>query len=161
MSNKIVTTEQAVNVSKELRNEGKKIVLAGGCFDILHLGHITFLEKAKEQGDVFFVLLESDENIKRTKGTMRPINTQTDRAKILSSLSMVDYVVTLPDITDNKLYDELVIHIKPAIIATTAGDANRSHKERQAEKIQAKVVDVTPPISNQSTSRLVSIFNEL
>jgi rfaE bifunctional protein nucleotidyltransferase chain/domain len=159
--NKILTTEQAIKISEALRSTGKKIVLAGGCFDILHLGHITFLEKAKTQADIFFVLLESDENIKRTKGQSRPINTQNDRAKILSSLTVVDYVVTLPDITDNKLYDDLVIRIKPAIIATTAGDSNRSHKERQAEKIQAKVIDVTPPISNQSTSRLVNIFNEL
>jgi rfaE bifunctional protein nucleotidyltransferase chain/domain len=159
--NKILTTEQAIKTSEALRSAGKKIVLAGGCFDILHLGHITFLEKAKEEADIFFVLLESDENIKRTKGESRPINTQHDRAKILASLTMVDYVVTLPDITDNQMYDDLVIQIKPAIIATTAGDNNRSHKERQAEKIQAKVVDVTPPISNQSTSRLVNIFNEL
>ena len=117
---KILTPEQAVQEATKLNQEGKHIVLAGGCFDILHIGHITFLDKAKEQGDSLFVLIEHDENIKKTKGPGRPINSQDDRAKILASLSVVDYVVKLPAIIDNKLYDNLVIQLKPAIIATTA-----------------------------------------
>ena len=67
MTEKILTTEQAIKVAKQIQARGSKIVLAGGCFDILHLGHITFLEKAKAQGDMLFILLESDENIKKSK----------------------------------------------------------------------------------------------
>lgn len=158
---KIVNKDHAIQLAKELNKSGKRIVLVGGCFDILHIGHITFLEKAKEQAEILMVLLESDETIKKTKGSSRPINTQQDRAKILASLAVVDYVIKLPGITDNSLYDNLVMQIKPAIIATTAGDLNRGHKERQAEKIGAKVVDVTMSIQNKSTTKLIALLHEL
>ncbi len=158
---KIVDSDKAIQIAQRLHIENKSIVLVGGCFDILHIGHITFLEEAKKQGDVLVVFLESDETIKQLKGPHRPLNTQNDRAIILSSLSMVDYVIKLPQIKDNTYYDNLVIQIKPAIIATTAGDTTRVHKERQAKIMNAKVVDVTSPVSNQSTSRLVDILKEL
>lgn len=161
MDSKIITPEQAIKISKQIQSKGQKIVLVGGCFDILHIGHITFLENAKKQGDILFVLLENDETIKKLKGENRPINTQKDRSKILIHLSMVDCVVMLPDIVDNKTYDDLVISLKPAIIATTAGDINRVHKERQAKIIGAKVVDVINEISNQSTTRLINILREI
>ncbi len=159
--NKILTIDEAIKKSEELQREGKKVVLVGGCFDILHIGHITFLEKAKKEGDVLFILLEDDVKIKELKGQNRPINTQEDRAKILASLTTVDFVVMLTPMQNDILYDELIIHIKPAIIATTTGDPGRSHKERQARLINAKVVDVTQMISNKSTTKLVEILNEL
>lgn len=158
MTKKILTIEQVIEITAKLKHEGKRIVLAGGCFDIFHVGHLTYLEKARKEGDVLIVFLESDKHIKETKGHMRPINTQQDRARILAHLDIVDYVITLPDEPD---YDGLVIKIKPAIIATTEGDLSRSHKERQAKKIGAKVIDVTTQISNQSTSKIITIFNEL
>lgn len=159
--NKVLSVEQAIEKSKELREQGKRIVLAGGCFDILHIGHIRFLEKAKEQGDVLFLLLEADETIKKYKGSGRPINHQEDRARIAASLLMVDFVVNLPPLPSDTFYDEVINEIKPAIIATTAGDAQRRHKERQAEAIGGKVVDVVLPIEDQSTSRIVKLLEEL
>ena len=155
---KILTTEQAIQQAKKLNKEGKRVVLAGGCFDILHIGHITFLEHAKTAGDSLFVFVENDATIKKTKGESRPINIQKDRTNILSHLDIVDVVIPLPANFD---YDKLVIHIKPAIIATTKGDVNRSHKERQAKHIGAQVIDVTTPISNKSTSKIITLFNEL
>ena len=65
-----------------------KIVLVGGCFDILHLGHVVFLEKAKKEGDVLVVLLESDEKVRFLKGKGRPVHTQSERAEILSALKV-------------------------------------------------------------------------
>lgn len=159
--NKILTTDQAIQIATDLHKQGKRIVLAGGCFDILHIGHITFLDQAHAAGDVLFIFVESDETIKRLKGKNRPINNQHDRAEILAHLSMIDYVITLPPVTDDSFYDNLVIRIKPAIIATTAGDKYKIHKERQAKEIEAKVVDVTTPINNQSTTRLISLLHEL
>jgi len=158
MNEKILTTEEGIKIANKLRAKNLKIVLVGGCFDILHIGHITFLEKAKKQGDILFTLVESDEHIRELKGSKRPLNTQNDRATLLSHLDIVDYVVLLPQTTD---YDHLVKQIKPAIIATTAGDSNRIHKERQAKQISAKVVDVTSEISNQSTTRLINVLNEI
>ncbi|HZE87322.1 MAG TPA: adenylyltransferase/cytidyltransferase family protein [Methylomirabilota bacterium] len=161
MNDKIITTQQSISISENLRRKGKKIVVAGGCFDIIHIGHIAFLKKAKQQADILFLLLENDKTVKQRKGPNRPFNTQKDRAEILAHLTLVDYVILLPVMTTNAMYDELVIHIKPAIIATTAGDANRSHKERQAHAIGAKVVDVMTQISNQSTTKIIHLLNEL
>ncbi len=161
MVEKIITSEEAIKISKQIQTAGKKIVLVGGCFDILHIGHITFLEEAKKQGDVLFVLLEADETIIKTKGPTRPINTQQDRAKILTHLTIVDFVISLPPFVDNNAYDMLINQLKPAIIATTAGDPYRSHKERQAKLIGANVVDVLEPISNKSTTKLIAMLEEL
>jgi len=158
---KILDIAEAIQVAKNLHKQKQRIVLAGGCFDILHIGHITFLEKAKQQGDILMVFVEHDATIKKTKGHHRPLNRQEDRATILAHLTMVDYVITLPARTDDASYDNLVMRIKPAIIATTAGDVNRSHKERQAQMIAAQVADVTPPVFNQSTTKLVNILKKL
>jgi FAD synthetase len=158
---KHISLEQVGELSSTIHQQNKRIVLLGGCFDILHSGHIIFLEEAKKQADILIVLLESDETIAASKGPKRPINSQSDRAKILSALEVVDYVILLKPDMDNKAYDDLVIEIKPAIIATTSGDINRHHKERQAELVRAKVIDVTTPITDKSTTRLIHMLDEL
>ena len=71
------------------------VVLAGGCFDIIHLAHIKFLKLAKEKGQFLALLLESDENIKQMKGKDRPVNNQITRAENLSKLGFVDYIILL------------------------------------------------------------------
>src|SRR5437868_2303682 len=102
---KILSLPQAIEKTNELHKQDKQIVVAGGCFDILHIGHFTFLEKAKSAGNALFVLLESDETIKKSKGPNRPINTQQNRAKLLAGLSAVDFVILLPPLTTNEDYD--------------------------------------------------------
>jgi FAD synthetase len=151
---KILTVRQATNLAHDLTKKGKKIVLVGGCFDILHVGHVLFLEKAREKGDVLFVWVESDATIKQTKGPLRPIHTQKERATVVAALTCVDYVVALPHFTENKQYDNLVKMIKPAIIAATKGDPEVSHKKRSAKLIGATVSYVTKRIHNASTSHL-------
>jgi len=158
---KIINLEQSKTLAQKLHQENKRLVVVGGCFDLLHVGHIAFLEEAKKQGDILIVLLESDETIAKNKGSKRPINTQENRAKILAALLVVDYVLALkPNMTDQD-YDALVFAIKPAIIATTQGDTNRHYKEHQAQNIGAQVVDVVMPIHNQSTTRLIHLLDEL
>lgn len=158
---KILDIKKAIAIAKTLCSEGKTIVLAGGCFDILHVGHIAYLTGAKKTGDVLFVFLESDENIKKIKGEHRPINAQADRAKILESLEMVDYVIPLPQIEKDNYYDDLVISLKPAIIAITKGDPTRKHKDRQAKLVDGKVLEVAAPVVNKSTTKLINILNEI
>lgn len=159
--NKIVAPDAIFEIADTLHKQQKRIVLCGGCFDILHIGHITFLEKAKKHGDFLIVFLESDSTITKTKGANRPINSQVDRAKIVASLTYVDTVVLLkPHMTD-KDYETLVFAIKPAIIATTLGDTNRDYKERYAKLIGSRVLDVTKPISDKSTTKLVKLLKEL
>jgi len=79
-------------VVKKLKIESKKIVTTNGSFDILHYAHVNLLEKAKKEGDILIVLLNSDSSIKRNKGEKRPIIPQEERAKMLESLKCVDYV---------------------------------------------------------------------
>jgi rfaE bifunctional protein nucleotidyltransferase chain/domain len=131
------------------------IVLVGGCFDVVHLGHVTFLEKAKEKGDVLVILLESDENIRKNKGQNRPINNQENRAKFLTKLKMVDYVVKLPEMKSDDEYFNIVNKIKPKIIAVSENDINLNKKKEQAKKIGAKLIEVTKTVPRQSTSKII------
>jgi D-beta-D-heptose 7-phosphate kinase/D-beta-D-heptose 1-phosphate adenosyltransferase len=151
---KILKINNAVNTAKRLKREGGEIVLAGGCFDILHRGHIEFLKKAKQKG-ILFVLLESDEAVRLRKGDKRPVNSQKDRAVVLANLSMVDFVVLLPTLKTDKQYFNLVKRIKPDIIAITEGDPLRHKKEEQAKQTNAKVVAVIKRIKEYSTSRIL------
>lgn len=82
-----------------LRSLGKKIVSTNGCFDILHLGHVRCLEKAKSLGDVLVVGINSDASVRRLKGPCRPINSARARATVLAALSCVDYVAIFPHLT--------------------------------------------------------------
>lgn len=133
----------------------KKIVLAGGCFDILHPGHIVFLKKAKSKGDILIVFLESDQKIKQLKGINRPIHTQKERAQTLEAISYVDFIICLPFFKTDSEYDELIAKIKPDIIAATFGDEGVIHKKRVTENLKVKLIYVTKKISSHSTSRIL------
>jgi rfaE bifunctional protein nucleotidyltransferase chain/domain len=135
----------------------KKIVLAGGCFDLLHFGHIHFLKQAKSYGDWLMVALESDENVRHMKGDARPIHTQTQRKEMLESLSFVDEVIALPPMRADLDYCQLVRNIKPAVIAITEGDSAKVKKTQQANEVGAKLV-VIPKIRTLSTSQLVKLL---
>ena len=136
---KIIDQKQASKISAREKTSGKKIILTGGCFDVLHKGHIKFLENAKDDNSLLFVLLESDENIKKRKGNNRPINNQENRATILSNLSSVDYIIPLVGVTKNVEYDKLIVQIKPDLIALTKGDLQTEKREEQCRKFGAKI----------------------
>jgi len=105
---KIVEVDEIAKISMELKNKGKKIVFTNGCFDILHRGHVEYLSKAKQLGDVLIVGLNSDSSVKMIKGDKRPIVPQEDRAFILSNLSFVDYVVIFDEPTPYELISKIV-----------------------------------------------------
>ena len=106
----------------------KKIVLVGGCFDILHFGHIQFLQKAKETGDYLIVALEPDERIINYK-SRTPVHTQKERACNLLALRSVDQVIMLPQLNGFDDYLGLVKNIKPHIIAITSHDPQQNNKQ--------------------------------
>jgi FAD synthetase len=135
----------------------KKTVLVGGCFDLLHYGHISFLKQAKALGNYVVVALESDENVRRMKGDARPIHTQAQRKEMLESLSFVDEVISLPPMRGDRDYYELVRKIKPSVIAVTGGDTAIVKKREQAEEIGAELVEI-PKIHTPSTSQLVKLL---
>ena len=108
MSNsKVKTLPELKKISKNLRKNAKKIVFTNGCFDLLHLGHIYYLEKAKKKGDILIVALNSDSSVRRIKGSKRPILPETDRARIIAALESVDYVVVFNEITPLKVIKAL------------------------------------------------------
>ncbi len=105
---RIVSIDEIVEIRNKLKAEGKKVVFTNGCFDILHRGHVEYLAKAKELGDVLIVGLNSDSSVRQIKGDGRPIVPQEDRAIILSNLSSVDYVVIFDELTPYELISKVV-----------------------------------------------------
>jgi rfaE bifunctional protein nucleotidyltransferase chain/domain len=97
--NMILTKEQLNQLRETATSEEKSIVFTNGCFDILHAGHVTYLQEAKTLGDILIVGLNSDDSVRRLKGALRPINTQNDRACVLDALRCIDYVVVFDEDT--------------------------------------------------------------
>lgn len=112
MVSKIVKIEDVKDLSKKLKSQGKKIVFTNGCFDILHAGHIDYMEKSKALGDVLFVGVNSDASIKRIKGELRPIVSQDFRLRALCGLSSVDNVCVFEQDTP----EELIRTISPDVL---------------------------------------------
>jgi D-beta-D-heptose 7-phosphate kinase/D-beta-D-heptose 1-phosphate adenosyltransferase len=108
----IKTLDEITLLSKELKARGKKIIFTNGCFDILHIGHVRYLETAKSYGDILILGLNSDRSVTSIKGKGRPINIQLDRAYILAALEAVDYVVVFDEDTP---YD-LIKAVKPDVL---------------------------------------------
>ena len=108
----IKTFDEIKTLASKLHSQGKKIVFTNGCFDILHVGHVKYLEVAKSYGDVLILGLNADSSVRKLKGPTRPINTQDDRAYILASLESVDYVVIFEEETPY----ELIKLIKPHVL---------------------------------------------
>lgn len=153
---KTISIKDLALVVKKIKNQGKKTVVVGGCFDILHPGHVTFLEKAKQAGDLLVVLLESDQKVRELKGANRPVHTQSARALILSVLTPIDYVVMLPYMKNAAGYDELISKIGPGVIAASAKSAYIYH-QRAAKAVGAKFKIVTKAIKGYSSSKLVTV----
>lgn len=140
-----------------MKDKKHKIVLVGGCFDVLHFGHIQFLQQAKKLGDKLVVALEADENVKRRKGVLRPIHTQKQRKEMLLALNVVDTVIELPIMNNDREYQQLVHNVAPSVIAVTQGDPYSHNKQQQAKEIGAVVVEVKK-IHTPSTSQLAKLI---
>ena len=149
---KIVSLSSLRNIKID---KTKKIVLAGGCFDILHYGHVTFLQKARSAGDMLVLLLESDEFITQVK-KKQPVHTQQQRAEILAALQYVDYVVLLPLLNNpDKDYENIVKEIGPSIIAFTSSDSQELQKKKFAQEVRAETL-IIPYLSSFSSSSLIT-----
>ena len=104
---KVVSQAEIINIVRNGQAEGKTYAATNGCFDILHVGHIRYLQKTKALADFSIVMLNSDKSVKLIKGDDRPINCEADRAEILTSLSCVDYVVLFDEDSPKNLLDEM------------------------------------------------------
>jgi len=153
---KVVNINEIVQIVKELKSEGKKVVFTNGCFDILHRGHVEYLAKAKELGDVLIVGLNSDSSVKQIKGDGRPIVSQEDRAFILSNLAFVDYVV----IFDEPTPYELISKIIPDVLVKGNDRAIEDVVGRdivEANGGRVVLVELTP---NRSTTNIIKTILE-
>ncbi len=155
---KIISSYQLIKKIVLIRKRYKKIVLAGGCFDLFHYGHLIFLKKAKAAGDFLIILLESDDFIRKSK-KREPIHNQNQRAVILSSISYVDLIVKIPYFKSDDQYLDVVRMIRPSIIAVSEGDVNFEKKGKQAKIANCKIKIVTKLVSKFSSQKIIDQLN--
>jgi len=154
---KIVSQEEAVTICEKLRAEGKTIVFTNGHFDLLHLGHVDCLERAKALGDVLIVGLNSDASTRLLKGEGRPIMPQEERARLLAALECVDYVV----IFEERTAERLVRMLRPEVYAK--GGDYKEGKELPEAKVVAEYggrVEILPYLPHHSTTRIIEAILE-
>ena len=141
---------------KDIRKtEHKNVVLVGGCFDVLHFGHVEFLKKAKAAGAYLVVALEPDQRILKYKHR-KPTHTQKERAEILSAIRFVDKIILLPVLNGFEEYNQLVEYIHPSVIAVTEGDPQIKNKQNQAKTVGATVEVVVQRLKDFSSSAIIN-----
>lgn len=153
----ISTKEEIIEIRKNLKEENKKLVFTNGCFDILHSGHIDYLNKAKSLGDVLIVGINSDSSVKKIKGEKRPIILENERANIILNLKAVDYVL----IFDEETPYELIKFIIPDILVKGADwEIDKIVGRDIVESNGGKVVNIAF-VNQQSTSKIIqTIINK-
>jgi D-beta-D-heptose 7-phosphate kinase/D-beta-D-heptose 1-phosphate adenosyltransferase len=139
------------------RAEAKRIVFTNGCFDILHRGHITYLNQAKAQGDILIVGLNSDSSVRRLKGPNRPINTLEDRAQVLAALSCVDHIVAF----DGSTPHELIRQIRPDVFIKGGDYTRETLPEAQLVEALGGEVRILPYLQDRSTTVIIEKIREL
>ena len=135
-SEKILTPSQARAFRDQLLAEGKTLAFTNGCFDILHRGHVTYIQYARQQGDALCVGLNSDASVKRNKGESRPINTEEDRAYVIASLEAVDCVVLFDEDEPRELIEKII----PQVLIKGSDWAHYVSGREIVEKHGGKVV---------------------
>ncbi|MFA6080987.1 MAG: adenylyltransferase/cytidyltransferase family protein [Patescibacteria group bacterium] len=158
MKNKAIIIQYEDLADKKQVFRNRKTVLVGGCFDLIHYGHLKFLEAAKKKGDFLIIALESDEFIKNYKRKLQ-VHHQYERAEILANMNMVDVIILLPYFHTNEEYFELVKKISPSIIAVTEGDKQLANKRKQAKLVRAEVKVVVANLSNFATRNIAKVFD--
>jgi D-beta-D-heptose 7-phosphate kinase/D-beta-D-heptose 1-phosphate adenosyltransferase len=151
MPSKVISLKKIVKIRKELKKEGKKVVFTNGCFDILHKGHVYLLKRAKKLGDILIVGLNSDSSVKRIKGEKRPIFSVRDRAFVLSSIDVVDYIVIFNEDTPLKV----IKAIEPDVLVKGADWDKKSIVGREiVESLGGRVVRI-PVLKGFSTTSVI------
>lgn len=111
MNAKVISRKDVGALGERLRREGRRVAFANGCFDLLHVGHVRYLEAAREQGDVLVVGVNSDHAVEALKGRGRPLLHAQARAEIVAALAAVDYVVVFDDVTAEGILRDLRPHV--------------------------------------------------
>jgi D-beta-D-heptose 7-phosphate kinase/D-beta-D-heptose 1-phosphate adenosyltransferase len=139
------------------RQEGRRIVFTNGVFDILHRGHITYLNRAKALGDILIVGVNSDESVARLKGPSRPINSLEDREQVLAALSCIDHIVAFGDDTPA----ELIRTIRPDVYVKGGDYTRQSLPETPLVEELGGTVHILPYVQDQSTTGIIERIREV
>lgn len=150
-SDKIKNLSEALELRQQWKQQNKKVVFTNGCFDILHLGHVDYLEKAKNTGDFLVVGLNTDASVRKLKGPSRPINNEYARARVLASLGFVDLVILFGEDTPlaliTNLLPDVLVKGNDYTIDTIVGS-----KEVLSAGGEVKTIDLVP---DYSTTKIV------
>lgn len=157
-NNKWLSLEDAVTVREEQREAGQSMVMTNGCFDLLHVGHISYLQESRKLGDKLWVLINSDESVRALKGPTRPIESEAERAYCLAALSFVDFIVVF---NSPRLIAEIE-QLQPDIY-TKAGDytLDTLHQgERAAFDSVGTQIRFLPFLEGFSTTKMIEKINK-
>jgi rfaE bifunctional protein nucleotidyltransferase chain/domain len=150
---KILTLEALPMWRQRVREQGKVLVVTNGCFDLLHVGHVTYLEAARQQGDLLLVGLNSDDSVRALKGPTRPLNPEADRAVVLAALQAVDAVCIFPEPTATRF-----LALAQPDVYVKGGDytlASLNAAERAEVEAHGGRIVLLPLVPGKSTTALV------
>ena len=151
MKQKIKARKELLRIIKDLKAKGKRIVFTNGCFDLLHIGHIRYLEEARALGDFLVVGVNSDSSVRKLKGPQRPVLPEEERAEILSGLGCVDYITLFDEIDPLKLITSLHPHI-----LVKGGDWTKEQiVGREVVERSGGEMVIIPFVKGASTSNLI------
>lgn len=146
-----VSLEEAAEIAARFREGGKRLVLANGCFDLLHVGHVRYLQAARRLGDALLVAVNSDASVRRLKGPGRPLVGEAERAEVLAALGCVDYVLLFSDDTA----ESLVGRLRPAVHAKGTDYTEDSVPERSSVLAHGGRVAIAGDAKRHSTRDLI------
>lgn len=156
MKSKILNKKDLTIKIKEAKENKKIVVLTSGCFDILHAGHVEYLEEAKSRGDLLIVLLNSDTSVRQLKGITRPLISQIDRAIVLAGLASVDYIYILDEKTPCSIIQEL----QPDIFVKGGDYQGTSIPEMKAVATYGGRVEYVLMLEGRSTTNIIKKIEE-
>ena len=151
MKEKIKTREELRRIVENLKAKGKRIVFTNGCFDLLHIGHVRYLEEAKSLGDILVVGLNSDRSVRGLKGPNRPILPEEERAEILSGLECVNYI----NIFDEPTPLELISSLQPQVLVKGGDWTKEAAVGKEVVERSGGEVVILPFVEGSSTSNLI------
>jgi D-beta-D-heptose 7-phosphate kinase/D-beta-D-heptose 1-phosphate adenosyltransferase len=156
MKQKIKTRKELLRIIKDLKAKGKRIVFTNGCFDLLHIGHVRYLEKARALGDVLVVGVNSDSSVRKLKGPKRPILPEEERAGILSGLGCVDYITIFREIDPLKL----ITSLRPDALVKGGNWTKEQTVGKEVVERSGGEVVILPFVKGASTSNLIETILE-
>lgn len=155
---KIKPTADLVLARNQLEAEGKRLVFTNGCFDLLHVGHIRYLQQARALGDALLVALNSDASVRALKGPQRPLNCEEDRAEVLAALECVDFVTIFPGERVTPVIEAVRPHIYAKGGDYTVDSLNR--EEYHALCAAGTQIEILPLIPGRSTTALINKWKQ-